>query len=97
MSEMGTVLRKLSPEGKLIWELHGEFFCDVAVADPSDDAATVWGIQERYAMDWSEPPGRDSRWVGYTLDRHKYPNDPRGLTFVKQNGEHGLTLPRLTR
>ena len=20
---------------------------------------------------------------------HKYPSDPRGLTFVKQNGEHG--------
>jgi hypothetical protein len=95
MSEMGTVLRKFSPEGKLIWELHGEFFCDVAVADPSDDAATVWGIQERYAMDWSQPPGRDSRWVGYTLNRHKYPNDPRGLTFVKQNGEHGLTSPQI--
>ncbi len=95
MSEMGTVLRKFSPEGKLLWELHGEFFCDVATADPSDDGATVWGIQERYAMDWSQPPGKESRWVGYTLNRHKYPQDPRGLTFVKQNGEHGLTSPQI--
>lgn len=95
MSEMGTVLRTFSPQGKLVWELHGEFFCDVACADPADDAQSVWGIQERYAMDWSQPPGRDSRWVSYTLDRHQYPNDPRGLTYVKQNGEHGLTSPQI--
>lgn len=95
MSEMGTVLRSFTPDGKLRWELHGEFFCDVALADPADDAATVWGIQERYTMDWSQPPGRDSKWVGYTLDRHKYPQDPRGLMFVKQQGEHGITSPQM--
>jgi hypothetical protein len=95
MSEMGTVLRSFTPDGKLRWEVHGEFFCDVAVADPADDAATVWGIQERYAMDWSQPAGKDSKWVGYTLDRHQYPNDPRGLMHVKQQGEHGLTSPQI--
>ncbi len=95
MSEQGTVLRSFTPDGTLRWELHGEFFCDVATADPSDDAATVWGIQERYAMDWSKPPGRDSKWIGYTLDRHKYPDDPRGLMHVKQQGEHGLTSPQI--
>lgn len=95
MSEMGTVLRSFTPEGVLRWELHGEFFCDVAVADPSDDGATVWGIQERYAMDWTRPAGLDSTWVGYTLNRHKYPNDPRGLMHVKQQGEHGLTSPQI--
>lgn len=95
MSEMGTVLRSFTPAGDLRWELHGEFFCDVAAADPADDAATVWGIQERYAMDWSKPAGQDSRWIGYTLDRHKYPNDPRGLMYVKQQGEHGLTSPQI--
>ena len=95
MSEQGSVLRSFTPDGKLRWELHGEFFCDVAAADPSDDAATVWGMQERYAMDWSQPPGRDSKWVSYTLNRHKYPNDPRGLMHVKQQGEHGLTSPQI--
>jgi hypothetical protein len=96
MSEQGSVLRSSTPDGKLRWELHGEFFCDVAVADPTDDAATVWGIQERYAMDWSKPPGRDSKWIGYTLNRHRYPNDPRGLMHVKQQGEHGLTSPQIS-
>jgi hypothetical protein len=95
MSEQGSVLRSFTPDGKLRWEVHGEFFCDVAVADPADDAATVWGIQERYAMDWSQPPGHDSKWIGYTLDRHRYPNDPRGLMHVKQQGEHGLTSPQI--
>lgn len=95
MSEMGSVLRCLTPEGRLRWEVHGEFFCDVATANPADDAATVWGIQERYAMDWSQPPGRDSRWIAYTLDRTRYPNDPRGLMHVKQQGEHGLTSPQI--
>ncbi|MEO8352399.1 MAG: hypothetical protein ABI680_11755 [Chthoniobacteraceae bacterium] len=95
MSEMGTVLRSFSPDGKLRWQLNGEFFCDLAVADPSNDASDVWGIQERYAMDWSKPAGQDSRWVGYTLNRNLYPNDPRGLMHVKQQGEHGLTSPQI--
>ena len=95
MSEQGTVLRSFRPDGTLRWELHGEFFCDVATADPADDAITVWGIQERYQMDWTQPPGRDSKWVGYTLNRQKYPNDPRGLMHVKQQGEHGLTSPQI--
>jgi len=95
MSEQGSVLRSFTPDGTLRWEVHGEFFCDVAAADPADDAKTVWGIQERYAMDWSKPPGRDSKWIGYTLNRQKYPNDPRGLMHVKQQGEHGLTSPQI--
>lgn len=96
MSEMGTVIRSLDPSGKLNWEVQGLFFCDVACADPADDAATVWGVQERFAMDWSDrPAGEHARWTHYTLDRNRYPNDPRGLTFVKQQGEHGLTSPQV--
>jgi len=95
MSEMGTVLRKLTPEGKLVWQLYDHFFVDVACADPSTDGRDVWGIQEHYVMDYSKPAGKEARWVGYSLDRHKYPNDPRGLTFVKQQGEHGLTSPQI--
>jgi hypothetical protein len=94
-SEMGTVLRKFSPDGKLAWELYGHVFVDVACADPATDGRDVWGVQEHYKMDYGRPPGREATWVGYSLDRHKYPNDPRGLTFVKQQGEHGLTSPQV--
>jgi len=51
MSEMGTVLRKFTPDGKLAWELYGHFFVDVAAPDPSTDALDLWGIQEHYRMD----------------------------------------------
>jgi hypothetical protein len=95
MSEMGSVLRKLTPKGNLVWELYDHFFVDVACADPKTDGDDVWGIHEHYVMDYSKTPGKDSTWVGYSLDRHKYPNDPRGLTFVKQQGEHGLTSPQI--
>ena len=95
MSEMGSCLRKFSKDGNLQWELRGDFFADVVSADPATDAADVWGIQEHYRMDFSKPAGKESTLVGYSLDRHKYPNDPRGLTFVKQNGEHGLTSPQV--
>ena len=95
MSEMGSCLRKFSPDGKLMWELRADFFVDVVCADPNSDAADVWGIQEHYKMDYAQPAGHESKLVGYSLDRHKYPHDPRGLTFVKQNGEHGLTSPQV--
>jgi hypothetical protein len=94
-SEMGSILRKLTPEGKLVWELHDLFFVDVACADPATDGRDVWGIQEHFMMDYSKPAGKESTWVGYSLDRHKYPRDPRGLQFVKQQGEHGLTSPQI--
>jgi len=95
MSEMGTVLRKFTPTGKLLWELRGDFFVDLVCGDPRTDGRDVWGIQEHYAMDYSRPAGQEATLVGYSLDRHRYPNDPRGLTFVKQNGEHGLTSPQV--
>jgi len=95
MSEMGSCLRKFTPYGKLLWELRGDFFVDVVSPDPATDALDVWGVQEHYKMGYSQPPGREARLVGYSLDRHKYPSDPRGLTHVKQNGEHGLTSPQV--
>ena len=48
-----------------------------------------------YKMDYSRPVGKEATWVCYSLDRHKYPEDPRGLTYVKQQGEHGLTSPQI--
>jgi len=95
MSEMGSCLRTFAPDGRLLWELRSDFFVDLVCADPRTDGRDVWGIQEHYVMDYAQSPGKDSRLVGYSLDRHKYPNDPRGLTFVKQNGEHGLTSPQV--
>jgi hypothetical protein len=95
MNEMGTVLRSFSPNGKLLWQIYGLFFVDVACADPSTDGIDVWAAQEHFKMDYSKSACQDPRWVGYSLDRHRYPNDPRGLSYVKQQGEHGITSPQI--
>jgi hypothetical protein len=94
--ERGAVIRSLRPDGTLNWMIHSLHFCDFAVPDPSDDARTVWGLQERFAMDYAKTaPGSEYAWTHYTLARHRYPNDPRGLVFVKEQGEHGLTSPQV--
>ena len=75
MSEMGTVLRKFTPDGKLVWELYGHFFVDLLCADPTTDGRDVWGIQEHY-HDGLLPrrPGQESpragsatRWTGTSI------------------------------
>ncbi|MDX1951019.1 MAG: hypothetical protein SFY81_02480 [Verrucomicrobiota bacterium] len=95
MSEMGSCLRKFSPEGKMLWELRGDFFVDLVAADPTTDGKDLWGFQEHFVMDYDKLPGEQAKLVGYSLNRHKYPNDPRGLMHVKQQGEHGLTSPQV--
>ena len=45
-SEMGSVLRKFTPNGQLVWELYDHFFVDVACADPQTDGNDIWGVQE---------------------------------------------------
>ena len=98
-SEMGSVLRKFTPTGELVWELYDHFFVDVACADPLTDGNDIWGVQEHYQLVDEPPAGglsvSSGKWVGYSLDRQRYPNDPRGLTFVKQQGEHGVTSPQV--
>ncbi len=57
MSEMGSCLRKFAPDGKLLWELAGDFFVDVVSADPETDALDIWGIKEHYRMDFGAATG----------------------------------------
>lgn len=95
MSEQGSIIRKLSPEGEMIWELRDDLFCDVLSVDPSSDGKTIFGIQEEYKLDYSKPAGQEAELVSYSLDRTKYPEDPRGLIYIKQQGEHGLTSPQI--
>jgi len=41
ISEMGSCLRKFAPDGRLLWELRGDFFVDLVCADPATDALDV--------------------------------------------------------
>jgi hypothetical protein len=73
----GTDLRKFSPSGKKLWQLLGLFFVDNTDVDPKTDGVDVFGKQEHFVMDYSQPPGKKWTYKNYTLHPFKYPQDPR--------------------
>lgn len=70
----GTVLEsyRLS-DATLNWRLLGLTFVDMADLD-GDQAYTK---EERFSMDFSRGPGREASYAAYTINRAKYPQDPR--------------------
>jgi hypothetical protein len=72
----GNVLEAYAPDGKLLWRLHGIEFVDMADVDPGSDA-DVFTKEERFRMDYAKPAGKDWTYAGYTINRFKYPEDPR--------------------
>jgi len=72
----GTVLECYSPSRKLRWRLFGLEFVDMADVDPASDA-DVFTKEEHFRV--SYPSGGPTRWTyaGYTVNRFKYPQDPR--------------------
>ena len=79
-------------DGRDVWGIQEHYVLDYSqIPAPASDGREV--RQAETDRRRHNPPG--VKWVGYSLDRHKYPNDPRGLAFVKQQGEHGLTSPQI--
>ncbi|NJK86394.1 MAG: hypothetical protein HC906_10925 [Bacteroidales bacterium] len=49
-------------------------------------------MQEIYDLDLSKStPGSEWTLTGYTLDAYQFPNDGRGLEYIKAGHEHGMT------
>ncbi len=87
----GTDLRKFSPSGGLAWQLHGLTFIDNADVDPSSDGANVFTKHEHFVMDYSKGSGKEWKYKAYTLDKFRYPDDPRlhreyASAFVRRIG-----------
>ena len=95
----GLVLRKFTPDGKLVWELCGHFFVDVACADPATDGDDVWGIQEHLQNGLLGAPGQEAKWVGYSLDRHQISQRPARADVREATGgaRADLAASRLPR
>ena len=72
-----TDLRKFSPSGKLLWALRGLTFLDTAAADNATDGRDVYTALYHFKMKDEAMGGGQWSWAAYTLDRFKYPNDPR--------------------
>ncbi|MGB7712696.1 MAG: hypothetical protein WBL95_24700 [Microcoleus sp.] len=73
----GTDLRKFSPLGKMQWQLLGLQFVDNADADPGTDGLDVFTKHEHFLMDYSKENGQEWSYKAYTLDKFRYPDDPR--------------------
>ncbi len=73
----GTVLESYAlAGGKLNWRLLGLTFIDRADFDPASDT-DAFTKEEHFKLDYSQPAGREWSYAGCTVDRFKYPHDPR--------------------
>jgi hypothetical protein len=74
----GTVLESYDPRGRLRWRLFGLEFVDMADADPATGVADVFTKEEHFRLDpTATGPGREWAYAGYTVDRFRFPDDPR--------------------
>jgi hypothetical protein len=85
MSELGAIIRRfraVDPLG-LAWdenevaELCGLHFGDVCDFDPESDGAVIYGKNERYEVDYSQPTGKQWRVTHCTYNKAIAPADPR--------------------
>ncbi len=86
----GSVIESYASTGKRNWQLFGLEFIDCAEPDPASDA-DVYTKEEHFAMDYARPAGQQWTYQGYTVNRLKYPDDPRLHTqptsvFVRRIG-----------
>jgi hypothetical protein len=73
----GTVLESYTlADGRLNWRLFGLTFVDMADVDPASDT-DVFTKEEHFRVDYTRSTGREWSYAGYTVNRFKYPGDPR--------------------
>jgi hypothetical protein len=73
----GSVLQAYSPEGNLLWDYKGLVFTATACADPSKPEE-VYTFDKKMKLDYTQTtPGSEWGFEAYTLNRFKYPDDPR--------------------
>ena len=80
----GSVIESYARSGARLWRLLGLEFIDCAEPDPASEA-DVYTKEEHFVMDYARPAGRQWDYQGYTVNRFRYPDDPRlhtGATSV---------------
>lgn len=92
-------------DGRLRWRLDGTSFLDQVDDDPSAPGE-VFSASNRYRIDLQAPASSDWKWVASTVDRARYPDDPRlngsaltygvrrlhGRRFLVTTTQHGQPL-----
>ena len=77
----GLILESYTSGGSLSWSRNCVLFVDAASADKNTDGADIYGPVEHFSVDYSKPAGQEATLVGYTVNRYKYPKDPRLSTY----------------
>lgn len=73
----GTVLESYQlAKGSLNWRLQGLTFVDMADIDRTHDRE-AFTKEERFQLDYPQPPGKEASYRAFTLAAAKYPQDPR--------------------
>jgi hypothetical protein len=72
----GTILESYKFTGRLNWRLFGLTFVDMVDIDPVSDF-DAFTKEEHFHMDYSKSLGNEWTYAGYTVNRFKYPEDPR--------------------
>ncbi|HEY9608345.1 hypothetical protein, partial [Allocoleopsis sp.] len=73
----GADLRKFNASPAMQWRLLGLQFVDNADADSGTDGVDVFTKHEHFVMDYSKSNGHEWSYKGYTVDKFRYPDDPR--------------------
>jgi hypothetical protein len=95
LSEDGSAIRSLKPDGQLNWELNAANFVDVMNFDPYSDGRFLYGKNEIVEMDYSKSEaGTEWSMLAYTQDRTKNPSDPRNF-YTGLGHEFTSTWPRV--
>lgn len=71
-----TVIESYTEEDRLRYRVYGPMFMDNAAPDP-ENKDEVYTRHEKFVFDRSRPEGRQAAYTAYTLNPHKYPEDPR--------------------
>jgi hypothetical protein len=71
------LIEAYSPRGQQLWCVWGlGNWLDTACSDPADESF-VYTKENVFRMDWSKPPGQEQCLWGLSVDRFRYPLDPR--------------------
>jgi len=74
----GTMVEKYNlASGTMEWKKYCVMFTDAMGIDAATDGGDVYGKVEHFAIDYTKPEGEDGKYSAYTINRYKYPSDPR--------------------
>ena len=75
----GQSVEAYTSRGQLLWAVHGFDYVECAAIDP-DSETDAYDHQHHFKLDYTQSDGKEWSFRGFTVNRFKYPNDPR-VTF----------------